>query len=76
MMIRNISEEEKPTLIEQGYIEELDSKYNEVREIRDYELCKLVRIIPRGNQEAEQRFWNLLNNKGTIELFEQNNIQK
>lgn len=76
MMIRNISEEEKSALIEQGYIEELDSKYNEVREIRDYELCKLVWIIPRWNQEAEQRFWNLLNNKGTIELFEQHNIQK
>lgn len=75
-MIRNISQEEKQKLIDDGYIQELDSKYNEVREIEDPELCKLVRIIPRGNQEAEQRFWNGLEHKGIIELFEQHRIQK
>lgn len=76
MMIRNISAEEKQKLIDEGYIQELDSKYNEIREIRDPEICKLVRILPRGNQEAEQRFRNGLQNKGILELFEQHNIQK
>lgn len=76
MMIRNISAEEKQKLIDESYIQELDSKYNEVREIRDPEICKLVRILPRGNQEAEQRFRNGLGNKGILELFEQHNIQK
>lgn len=75
-MIQNISKIEKEKLVDEGYIQELDSKYNEVREIDDPELCKLVRIIPRGNQEAEQRFRNGLENKGIIELFEQHGIQK
>lgn len=75
-MIRNISEIEREKLIDEGYIQEIDSKYSEIREIEDPELCKLVRIIPRGNQEAEQRFWNGLENKGIIELFEQYGIHK
>ena len=76
VMIRNISAEEKQKLIDESYIQELDSKYNEVREVKDEELCKLVWILPRGNQEAEQRFRNVLEQKGTIQLFEENNIQK
>jgi len=75
-MIRNISAEEKQKLIDESYIQELDSKYNEIREIRDPEICKLVRILPRGNGEAEQRFRNSLGHKGILELFEQHNIQK
>ncbi len=75
-MIRNISAEEKQKLIDESYIQELDSKYNEIREIRDPEICKLVRILPRGNGEAEQRFRNGLGHKGILELFEQHNIQK
>ena len=75
-MIRNISAEEKQKLIDESYIQELDSKYNEIREIRDPEICKLVRILPRGNGEAEQRFRNGLWHKWILELFEQHNIQK
>jgi hypothetical protein len=56
IMIKNISAEEKDHLIEEGYIEENQAKLTEIREIRDVELCKLVRMIPRGNEEAEQRF--------------------
>ena len=76
MMIRNISAEEKQKLIDESYIQELDSKYNEIREIRDPDLCRLVRILPRWNGEAEQRFWNGLQHKWVLELFEQHNIQK
>ncbi|HCB51044.1 TPA: hypothetical protein DEP21_00380 [Patescibacteria group bacterium] len=57
-------------------MEEIQSKYNEIREIQDPELCKLVRMLPRGNDEAEERFWKILGHKGILEIFDQNGIHK
>lgn len=76
MMISNISEEEKEMLIDEWYIEETQSKYNEVWEIQDPEICKLVRMLPRGNDEAEERFWKIMGHKGILEIFEQHHIHK
>ncbi|MDD3262642.1 MAG: GTPase ObgE [Candidatus Absconditabacteria bacterium] len=74
--IANISEQEKEHLIEEGYIEENQSKYTEVWEIYDPELCKLVWMIPRGNEEAEQRFRGILEHKGIIQIFDGHGIRK
>ncbi len=74
--IANISVQEKEHLIEEWYIEENQAKYAEVWEIYDPELCKLVRMIPRGNEEAEQRFRWLLEHKGIIQIFDSHGIRK
>ena len=73
---RNISADEKDHLIEEWYLEENQAKYAEVWEIYDAELCKLVRMIPRGNEEAEQRFRWLLGHKGMIQIFDSHGIRK
>ncbi len=74
--IKNISKEEKEFLTQEWYIEETQAKYTEVREIYDAELCKLVWMIPWGNEEAEQRFRWLLQHKGMIQIFESHGIRK
>lgn len=74
--ITNISAEEKEHLIEEGYLEENQAKYAEVWEIYDPELCKLVWMIPRGNEEAEQRFRWLLGHKGMLQIFDSHGIRK
>lgn len=74
--IRNISAEEKDHLIEEWYLEETQWKYAEIREIYDQELCKLVRMIPWGNEEAEQRFWGILEHKWILQIFETHGIRK
>jgi len=74
--IKNISAEKKDALIEQWYIEEAQAKYNEVWEIADAELCKLVWMIPRWNEEAEQWFWWTLWNKWMLQIFDSKGIRK
>lgn len=75
MMIKNISDE-KDTLIEEWYIEENDAKYNEIREIKDPEFCKLVWMLPRWNDEAEWRFWKTLWEKWIYQILEEKWIKK
>lgn len=33
-------------------------------------------MLPRGNDEAEERFWKILGHKGILEIFDQNGIHK
>lgn len=33
-------------------------------------------MIPRGNEEAEQRFWGILEHKGILQIFETHGIRK
>ncbi|MEI6773760.1 MAG: hypothetical protein WCL18_02860 [bacterium] len=51
--IRNISEQEKEILINENYISAKDAQYVSVREIYNEEFAKLVRMLQRGNDEAE-----------------------
>lgn len=74
--VRNISKEEKEHLIDEWYIEETQWKYSEIREIYDEELCKLVWMIPWGNEEAEQRFRWILEHKGILQIFDTHGIRK
>lgn len=76
LYIKNISESEKEFLIEDWYIEENQAKYTEVREIHDAEICKLVWMLPWWNEEAEQRFWWILNHKWVIQIFETKGLRK
>ncbi len=54
--IKNISDQEKEFLVNENYISAGDAQYINVREIYNEEFAKLVRQLPRGNDEAEERF--------------------
>ncbi len=74
--IKNISDEEKEFLIENDYITAGDAQYINVREIYNEEFAKLVWTLPRGNDEAEERFRKQIGKKWFLEEFENRGIQK
>ena len=74
--IRNISDQEKEVLINENYISATDAQYVSVREIYNEEFAKLVRMMQRGNDEAEARFWKQLGHKWLLDEFENRGIQK
>lgn len=61
--IKNISEIEKPFLIEHEYLTAADAEYVSVREVYNEEIAKLVRQLPRGNDEAEGWFRKQMSTK-------------
>ena len=69
-LITEITEEEKPMLIEEGYINELESRFSKVRYIQNREITKMVFTIPRGNDEAESYFRAQMQSRGFIQLLE------
>lgn len=75
-LITEITEDEKPHLIEEWYIEELESRFAKVWYIQNREICKMVFTLPWGNDEAENYFWQLMQNKGFIELLEDEGMMK
>ena len=75
-MISDVTEVEKPFLIKHDYLDEVSAKYTNVYFIQNPEICRLVFIIPRGNEEAELWFRKQMSQKGFIELFEQFGIRK
>ncbi|MDR0282916.1 MAG: hypothetical protein LBI53_06650 [Candidatus Peribacteria bacterium] len=75
-MISDITEEEKPYLVKNDYLDEVSSKYINIRYIQNPEICRLVFIIPRGNEEAELRFRKQISQKGYLDLFEEAGIRK
>jgi GTPase Era involved in 16S rRNA processing len=75
-MLTDITETEKPFLIEHHYLDTVSAKYLHVFLVQHPEICKLVFITPRGNEEAELRFWKQLSQKGYLDLFETAGIRK
>jgi len=75
-MISDITEAEKPYLIKNDYLDEVSSKYINVRHIQNPEICRLVFITPRGNEEAELRFRKQVSQKGYLDLFEEAGVRK
>jgi hypothetical protein len=75
-MIRDITETEKPFLIDNEYLDEVSAKYVQVFFVQNPEICRLVFIIPRGNEEAELRFWKQMSQKGYIDLLESAGVRK
>jgi hypothetical protein len=55
-MIAEITDKEKKVLLDEGYIDPGTYEYAKCREIRDPEICKIVRMTWRGNPEAENHF--------------------
>lgn len=74
--IKNISETEKEYLVENEYLTAADAEYLNVWEVYNEEIAKLVRQLPRGNDEAEGRFWKQMGENGMLDEFENRGIQK
>lgn len=75
-LITEITDQEKPMLIEEGYINELESRFSKVWYIQHREICKMVFTIPRGNDEAENYFWQQMQSKGLIQILEGEGLMK
>jgi hypothetical protein len=76
LVIKDISDTERELLLENWYLDPVSLKYNKIRSIDDYEICKLVWILPWGNDEAEQWFWWILHHKWVTDIFEEYGIKK
>ncbi|MDR3169635.1 MAG: DUF1967 domain-containing protein [Candidatus Peribacteria bacterium] len=75
-MITEITETEKPWLVAHDYLDEVSAKYVNVYLIQNPEICRLVFITPRGNEEAELRFRKQMDHKGYLDFFSQAGIRK
>ena len=75
-MITEITDTEKPFLIENDYLDAITAKYTNVFLIQHPEICKLVFILPRGNEEAELRFRKQVQQRGFLDLFSSRGIRK
>ena len=54
----------------------MESRFAKVWYIQNREICKRVFTLPWGNDEAENYFWQLMQNKGFIELLEDEGMMK
>jgi len=75
-LAKDITDTEKEKLIEQWYLEWINSEYCKVWEIRDPEVCKLVFITQWWNDEWEMYFWKQISEIWIAEEFEQLWIRK
>lgn len=76
ILVKDITSIEKQKLLDEWYIDEIDSKYNKVREVRDPEFCKWVFITQWWNEEWEMYFWKMMNEIWFMEEFENSWIKK
>jgi hypothetical protein len=75
-MIEDITEFEKPKLLEEWYLEEINSRYNKVWQIDSADICKLTMITQWWNDEWELYFWKTLEQKWILSEFEKQWIKK
>jgi hypothetical protein len=75
-MIEDITDQDRPFLLEHGYVEEVNFRYWKVWKISNAEICKLVFILQRWNDEAELRFWKTMEERWFLQLFENAWINK
>lgn len=75
-MIEDITQQDKPLLLEQGYVQEVNFRYWKVWKISNPEICKLVFILQRWNDEAELRFRKTMEERWFLWLFESAWINK
>lgn len=75
-MIVDITEQEKPKLLEDWYLEEINSRYNKVWSINNPEISKRTMITQWGNNEWEMYFWKIMEEKWFIAEFDNKWIKK
>lgn len=75
-MIQDITSKEKDKLLQDWYIDEINSKFCKVWEINNPEVSKMVFTLMRWNHEAEMRFWKGMSERWFVSEFEKNWIRK
>ncbi len=73
--VKNITKQEIPILLAENYIEKEKANYVEVWEVYDREIAYYSYILPWGNEEAEQFFWELMEKMGKMKFLEQYGVQ-
>ncbi len=76
LSIQEVTKKEKAFLIQEWYIDTVQSKYSKVREVNDKVVAKLVYMLPWGNDEGEMRFWKTLDQMNILDTWNQQGIQK
>lgn len=76
IFVSDITEKEKPHLIENNYINPLESRFAKVWLLQHPEISKMVFTLPRGNDEAEAYFWKTMKSRGFLDFFESEGILK
>lgn len=72
--IINISEQEIPYLLENGYIDEDKAKMVQVFEVFNRKLAYYTYIIPWDNKEAQILFFDIMKSEGITKYLEQNGV--
>jgi len=75
-LVTDITKEEKPKLLEDWYLEEINSKYNKVWLIDNPEICKYVFITQWWNDEWELYFWKKIEEKWFLAELDKSGIKK
>jgi len=75
-LVKNISETEKDKLIENGYLEEFDTQYINIRQIDDPRVAELVYITQWWNDQAEMRFRNKMEEESYLDIFRDAGVMK
>jgi len=68
-MVFEITDQEKEFLIEEWYIEELESRFAKIWYVQNPEICKMTFMIPRWNDQAEQYYWNQMQSKWFLDYL-------
>jgi len=76
LSVNDITQEVSPRLLENNYLEEKELKYVYVWEISEPELGYLVYVLPRGNDEAEMWFRNVLAKKNILKQLQRAGVKK
>lgn len=76
LSIQEVTKKEKSFLIEEWYIDTVQSKYSKVREVNDKAVAKLVYMLPWWNDEGEMRFRKTLDQMNILDTWHQQWIQK
>jgi hypothetical protein len=75
-MITDSTDTEKSFLIDNEYLDEVSAKYVHIFLVKNPEICRLVFIVPWGNEEAELWFRKQMHQKGYIDLMESSGVRK
>ena len=74
--VREVDTDEVKELIAQNYLREEDMRYIAVWEVAHPEIAYLTFVLPRGNTEAELRFWNTLEKKRLLNWLRSSGVRK
>lgn len=73
--IQDVTDTKIDHLINEWYLSPEQSRYLKVWSIVHPEICRLANILPRSNEQAEQRFWKQCMRQKLTNRFEKNGVR-